>query len=64
MDDKAKITVEIPGYLKDWINEHDLGQNAIVTMGLRHLYLQEKQMDESILVQRLAKLINSHKLPF
>jgi len=30
MDEKAKITVEIPGYLKAWIKTHDVGQNAIV----------------------------------
>ena len=41
MPEKSKICVEIPTYLKEWIDEHDLGQNALVTLGLRMIYLQE-----------------------
>lgn len=64
MDEKAKITVEIPGYLKAWIKTHDVGQNAIVTMALRLLYLQEKQADESIIIKKLMEYFETKKLPF
>lgn len=64
MDEKAKITVEIPGYLKAWIKNHDVGQNAIVTMALRLLYMQEKQADESIVLNKLIAYFENKKLPF
>ncbi len=64
MEDKAKITVEIPTYLKEWIKGHDVGQNAIVTIALRNLYMQEKQPDESMIVKKIIDYFETKKLPF
>lgn len=38
MEKKAKISVEIPTYLKRWIETHDISQNALVTMGLQVIF--------------------------
>lgn len=61
---KAKITVEVPLYLKKWVEAHDLGQNAMVTMGLRLLYQQEQHSSGEYLIQLLIKELNEQKLPF
>lgn len=62
--DKSKITVEIPAYLKDWLNKHDLGQNTMVTFALRHFYMQEKTVDESLIVKKIVEYFETIKLPF
>jgi hypothetical protein len=64
MPEKAKITTEIPAYLKEWIDAHDIGQNALVTIGLRNLRLQEKQADESLIFKKVKDYFESIKLPF
>jgi hypothetical protein len=64
MPDKVKITVEIPEYLKYWIDRHDISQNGIVTMALRNLYLSEKQVDESHIVKWIENYFENTKLPF
>ena len=62
--EKVKIIVEIPSYLKKWIDEHDLGQNALVTLGLRMIYLQERNVSESNIIEGIKYFIESKKLPF
>lgn len=42
MENKSKISVEIPKYLKDWINNHDPSQNAL-TEFLFKLAVKPKQ---------------------
>lgn len=64
MPEKAKICVEIPTYLKQWIDEHDLGQNALVTLGLRMIYLQERNVSESKIIEGIKDFIENKKLPF
>ena len=64
MPEKSKICVEIPSYLKEWIDEHDLGQNALVTLGLRMIYLQERNVSESNIIEGIKYFIESKKLPF
>ncbi len=64
MPKKAKITIEIPIYLKEWIDAHDVGQNAIATMALRQMYLQEKQADENLVYLKIKEFIEQKKLPF
>jgi len=64
MEQKAKITVEVPRYLKDWIQAHDVSQNALVTMALRSLYLQEKNASESLIVKQITEYFENKKLPF
>jgi hypothetical protein len=61
---KAKITVEIPLYLKQWIEAHDLGQNALITLGLRHLYKQEENSTGEHMMNELLKELRARKLPF
>lgn len=61
---KAKITVEVPLYLKQWVEQHDLGQNALVTMGLRLLHRQEQHSSGEHLLQILLKELQKQKLPF
>lgn len=64
MPQKSKVCVEIPLYLKQWIDEHDLGQNALVTLGLRMIYLQEKNVSESKIIEGIKDFIENKKLPF
>lgn len=64
MEDKAKISVEIPGYLKHWIDAHDISQNALVTNGLRLQYLQEQKTDTDKIIVAVQQFLNSKKLPF
>ncbi len=64
MEKKAKISVEIPGYLKTWIEAHDISQNALVTMGLRRLYLEEKMPDADKIIMAIQKFLNDKRLPF
>ena len=61
---KAKITVEVPIYLKQWVEQHDLGQNALVTMGLRLLYQQEQHNSGEYLIQLIIKELQKQRLPF
>lgn len=61
---KVKITVEIPSYLKEWIEDHDLGQNALVTLGLRNLYKQEENLTGEHMMNELLKELRARKLPF
>lgn len=64
MEKKAKISVEIPGYLKSWIEGHDISQNALVTMGLRRLFLEEKIPDTDKIITAMQKFLNDKRLPF
>jgi hypothetical protein len=64
MPEKIKITVEVPAYLKEWIDEHDLGQNALATLGLRLLYLQEQNVSESKIITAIESCLAQHTLPF
>lgn len=64
MKNKAKISVEIPAYLKEWIEEHDISQNALVTNGLRLQYLQEQKTDTSKIISAVQQCFNEKKLPF
>ena len=64
MPKKAKICVEIPEYLKTWIDDHDLGQNALVTLGLRMIYLQEQNVSESKIVDAIKNILINKDLPF
>lgn len=61
---KVKITVEIPHYLKEWIQAHDIGQNALVTLGLRNIYKQELNQVGPHLVQQLLTELQNKSLPF
>lgn len=60
----AKITTDIPDYLKDWINKHDLSQNALVTMGLRRLYNEDVRQVSEEFMKRLIEELQDKKLPF
>lgn len=60
----AKITVEIPLYLKQWIDKHDISQNAIITMGLRRLYNEDVKQVSEIFMQNLLNELCKKKLPF
>ena len=64
MPDKSKICVEIPDYLKAWIDGHDLGQNALVTLGLRMIYLQEQNVNADKIVKEIKNYFEKNKLPF
>ncbi len=64
MDNKAKISVEIPDYLKQWIDAHDISQNALVTNGLRLQYLQEQKTDSEKIIAAVQHFLNDKKLPF
>ena len=64
MEKKAKISVEIPAYLKEWVDKHDISQNALVTMGLRRLYLEEKMPDTEKIIGAMQKFLNDKRLPF
>jgi len=64
MPEKSKICVEIPSYLKEWIDEHDLGQNALVTLGLRMIYMQEQKVSESKIIEAIKDYFETQKLPF
>lgn len=64
MEKKAKITAEIPAYLKEWIDRHDISQNALVTMGLRRLYLEETKTETDKIIKGIADYFENKKLPF
>lgn len=64
MENKSKISVEIPNYLKSWIDAHDISQNALVTMGLRRLFLDEKTPDSDKIITAMQQFLNNRKLPF
>lgn len=61
---KAKISVEIPAYLKQWIDEHDLSQNALVTLGLRRLYNEDIKQIGVQFMNALLQDLQTKKLPF
>ena len=60
----AKITVDIPDYLKEWIEKHDLSQNALVTLGLRKLYNEDVKQVSEAFMENLLKELSERKLPF
>ena len=64
MEKKAKISIEIPQYLKQWIQDHDISQNALVTMGLRKLYLDEKTTETEKIISTIQKFLEDKKIPF
>jgi len=64
MENKAKISVEIPCYLKEWIDQHDISQNALVTMGLRRLYNEDVKQVSEVFMNRLIEELQERKLPF
>lgn len=64
MPEKSKICVEIPTYLKEWIDTHDLGQNALVTLGLRMIYLQETNVSADKIIKEVRSYFEDKKLPF
>lgn len=64
MPAKCKITVEVPAYLKAWINAHDVSQNALVVMGLRKLYKEEQQPGADQIVNKIIAFFKTEKLPF
>lgn len=64
MENKAKISVEIPSYLKAWVETHDISQNALVTMGLRKLYLEEQQVPTAKIEAVIIDTLKNNKLPF
>lgn len=61
---KSKISVEIPTYLKEWIDKHDISQNALVTMGLRRLYTEDTKQVGEAFMENLIKELQVRKLPF
>ena len=61
---KAKITAEIPAYLQQWIDSHDIGQNALITLGLRNLWLQEQQVPTAKIEEVIKETLIKNKLPF
>lgn len=64
MENKAKISCEIPHYLKQWIAKHDVSQNALVTMGLRKLWLEEQQVPTAKIEAVIIETLKNNKLPF
>lgn len=64
MENKSKISIEIPTYLKEWIDSHDLSQNALVTLGLRRLYNEDVKQVSEAFMQNLLKELSNRKLPF
>ncbi|MBX2903095.1 MAG: hypothetical protein KF872_06005 [Chitinophagales bacterium] len=64
MPNKAKITVEVPLYLKEWIDNHDISQNALVVMALRRLYREDTTNTPPELMKALLQELSNHKLPF
>lgn len=61
---KAKITAEIPIYLKKWIDEHDISQNALVTLGLRRLYNEDVKQVSEVFMNNLLSELKNKELPF
>jgi hypothetical protein len=61
---KVKISVEIPSYLKTWIENHDISQNALVVMGLRRLYNEDVKQVSEVFMSNLLNELSSKKLPF
>jgi len=64
MPNKAKITVEVPLYLKDWIDKHDISQNALVVMALRRLYREDTANTPPELMKALLQELRNRELPF
>lgn len=62
--EKCKITVEIPTYLKEWIDNHDLSQNALVVLGLRMLYKEDVNKSPKHIIEQLVSELHKTKLPF
>ena len=63
-NNKVKISVEIPAYLKQWIDQHDLSQNALVTLGLRRLYNEDIKQVSVVFMENLINELQNKKLPF
>ena len=63
-NNKSKITAEIPSYLKEWIDAHDISQNALVTMGLRKLFNEDVKQVSEVFMQNLLTELGNRKLPF
>jgi len=61
---KVKISVEIPSYLKTWIENHDISQNALVVMGLRRLYNEDVKQVSEVFMSNLLNELSNKKLPF
>lgn len=61
---KIKISVEIPRYLKAWVENHDLSQNALVVMGLRRLYNEDVKQVSEVFMSNLLNELSNKKLPF
>ena len=61
---KVKISVEIPSYLKTWIENHDISQNALVIMGLRRLYNEDVKQVSEVFMSNLLNELSNKKLPF
>jgi hypothetical protein len=61
---KSKITAEIPSYLKEWIDAHDISQNALITIGLRRLYNEDVKQVSEVFMENLLKELGTKKLPF
>lgn len=59
-----KVTIDIPDYLKEWINNHDISQNALVVMGLRKLYLEEQQVPTAKIEKVIKECMDKYKSPF
>ena len=64
MPNKAKITVKVPLYLKDWIDKHDISQNALVAMALRRLYREDTANTPPELMKALLQELRNRELPF
>jgi hypothetical protein len=64
MEKKSKISVEIPIYLKKWIDAHDVSQNALVTLGLRKMFLEEQQVPTAKIEAVIINTLKNNKLPF
>lgn len=65
MDKLVKISVQIPAYLNEWADKHDISKTALIVAGLRKQYLEENNLQAKKIISELKEILNTkNKLPF
>ena len=65
MEKLVKISVQIPAYLNQWADEHDISKTALIVAGLRKQFLEEKNLNKEDLINELKAFLDTQKkLPF
>lgn len=65
MEKLVKISVQIPAYLNEWADKHDISKTALIVAGLRKQYLEENNLQATKIIDELKEILNTkNKLPF